>query len=80
MATAKMGKARLAKLLKQLEAHALGEGNLSATQIRAIELLLRKDGDAGPSAGKGEGSATKFCIEYRIVCPKCRELHSDPGI
>ena len=79
MATARMGKTRLSKLLKQLEAHALGEGNLSATQIRAIELLIRKDGDVGRSAGKGESRAINFCIEYQIVCPRCGRPHSLPG-
>ena len=77
MAAAPMGKARLARLLKQLEAHALGERQLSATQIRAIELLIRKDGSAGASSKEGENRAVIFHIRREITCRRCRELQDE---
>jgi hypothetical protein len=35
-------KIQASQLINRLEAHALGEVELSATQVRAIEVLLRK--------------------------------------
>ena len=72
MTAARIGRARLATLLKRLEAHALGEAELNPTQIRAIELLIRKDGAAGPSTKEGEPRAVFIRFERHIVDPKDR--------
>ena len=77
MAEARIGKGRLATLLGKLEKHALGETELTPSQIRAIELLLRKDN--APAAGTKEDASRAIVIRFerRIVYPEGREPDRD---
>lgn len=60
------------QLLNRLENHALGDLELSTTQIKAIEILLRKaipDLSAVQVDGDGEGGAIKHALEVKFVEP-----------
>ena len=69
MAEAAISKARLAALLRKLEKHALGEAELTPSQIRAIELLIRKDGASATGTKEDAGRETVIRFEYHIVDP-----------
>jgi len=58
-------KAPIEALLARLQAHALGQIELSATQLRAIDLLLRKTEAARP--GEGGGRVIHVIFERKIA-------------
>jgi hypothetical protein len=61
---------RVQALLKRLQDHALGNVELGATQIRAIELLLRKsEAVAAAVAAKEDKEPAIVRIERKIVYP-----------
>lgn len=63
-------KIQAAQLINRLEAHAMGEVELSATQVRSIEVLLKKilpDLSALQVDGDGEGGPVKQSLEVRFV-------------
>lgn len=70
MAEARIVKAGLRVLLKRLEAHALGQAELTPSQIRAIELLLRKDGASATETKEEASRAIAIRFEYHIVDSK----------
>jgi hypothetical protein len=62
-------KIQASQLLNRLENHALGECELSATQIKAIEILLRKvlpDLSAIQVDGDGEGGPVRHHIDVQF--------------
>jgi hypothetical protein len=63
-------KIQASQLINRLEAHAMGEVELSATQVRSIEVLLKKvvpDLSAVQVDGDGEGGPIKHALEVRFV-------------
>ena len=65
-------KIQATQLIHRLEKCALGEVELSATQVRAIEVLLKKvvpDLSAVQVDGDGEGGPVQHALEVRFVEP-----------
>ncbi len=63
-------KIQTSQLINRLEKHALGELDLSATQIKAIEVLIRKtlpDLTAVTMAGPDGGAIEITAIERRVI-------------
>lgn len=63
-------KIQASQLINRLENHALGETELSQTQIKAIEILLRKtlpDLSAVAHEGTGEDGEFIHRIERKVV-------------
>lgn len=59
-------KIKTSQLINRLEDHALGKLELTATQIKAIEVLIRKtlpDLSAITLGGEGEGGALQVIIQ-----------------
>jgi hypothetical protein len=68
------GKIKTTQLINRLQNHALGAVDLSATQVRAVEILLKKripDLTSMSVAGDDDGGPVKFShIDLRAVYPK----------
>ncbi len=65
-------KIQASMIIKRLEGHALGELDMSATQVRAAEVLLKKivpDLSALQVDGDGEGGPIQHALEVRFVEP-----------
>jgi hypothetical protein len=59
-------------LIQRLEAHAMGEVDMTPTQVRSAEVLLKKivpDLSAVQVDGDGEGGPIKHALEVRFVEP-----------
>ena len=59
-------------LINRLQAHAMGEVEMTATQVRAAEALLRKalpDLASLQVDGDGEGGPIQHALEVRFVEP-----------
>ena len=65
-------KIQASQLINRLESHALGECELTATQVRAIEVLLKKiipDLSAVQVDGDGEGGPIQHALEVTFREP-----------
>lgn len=63
-------KIQASQLINRLEAHAMGEVELTPAQVRSIEILLKKilpDLSAIQVDGDGEGGPIKHALEVRFV-------------
>lgn len=68
---------RVQALLECLQDHVLGDGKLTPTQIRAIEMLLRKsEAAAAASAAKTDEEPQFVRFERHIVHPQAADGES----